>query len=116
MRCTGRPCDVADLERDLVIPTIASERAGVVEEVGACLLRRRAVDEQHELLVTLVPYLQRRHRLDRDDARRRQVEPLRRVAEQHRQRAGDDDEDLLLRVILVPPPARVRRLAPHARA
>src|SRR6266496_6183588 len=38
----------------------------VVEEVSARSLGRRAVDEEHELLVPLVPHLQGRHRLHCD--------------------------------------------------
>ena len=71
----------------------------VVEEVGALLHGRRAVDEADELLVGLVAHLQRRHRVDRDHAARPEIDALGLVAEQHRQRAGDDDEHLLLRVV-----------------
>ena len=75
---------------------------------------RGAVDEADELLVGLVPHLQRRHRLDRDDAARAEVDALGLVAEEHGQRAGEDDEHLLLRVVGVPASGRARRVAPDA--
>src|SRR5205823_14352061 len=56
----------------------------VVEEIGAGLLGWCTVDEEDELLVAFVPDLERRHRLDRDDALRPDVDALGRIAEQHR--------------------------------
>ena len=60
-------------------------------------------------VVGLVPHLQRRARMDDDDSARLDVDPLVRLAEQHRQRALERDEDLLLVGIEVPPAARVGR-------
>ena len=59
----------------------------VVEEVGALLLGRSAVDVEHELLAAFVSDLQRRTRLHRDDALWADVDPVGRIAEQHRQRS-----------------------------
>ena len=46
--------------------------------------------------------------LDRDDALRPELDALRRLAEQDRQRPVEHDEDLLLRVLDVAPAAAVR--------
>src|SRR5215469_2044960 len=43
------------------------------------------------------------------------VDPLPRLAEQHRQRALQRDEDLFLIRVEMPPPTRMRRIAPHPR-
>jgi hypothetical protein len=51
--------------------------------------------------------------MDDDDSARLDVNPLARVAEQHRQRAAQRDEDLFLVGIEVSPTAGVRRIAPH---
>ena len=80
------------------------------------MARRRAVDEDEDLLAGLVPHLQRRARVDDDDPARLDVDPLPWLAEEHRQRAAQGDEDLLLIRVEVPPTARVRRVAPHAGA
>ena len=100
-RCRGRDVAGPNLVRTRFGPVqrLRQRELDVVEEVGALLEGRRAVDEDDELLVGLVPHLQRRHRLDGDDAARAEVDALGLVAEQHRQRPGDDDEDLLLRVV-----------------
>ena len=66
-----------------------------------------------ELLVGLVAQLQAVIGSTRDDAARAEVDALRRVAEQHRQRPRDHDEDLFLRVVAVAPPGGVRRIAPE---
>ena len=47
---------------------------------------------------------------------RRQLDPLGRLAEVHRQRAGEDDEDLLLHLVGVAAAARAGRVAPEPRA
>src|SRR5256885_7846666 len=90
------------------------EVTGVVEEVGAFPLLWCAVDVEDELFVALVPHLQGRARLNRDDAERTDVDPIGRVGEQHRQRAGDDHEDLFLRLVGVALAARPRRVAPDS--
>src|SRR6478609_5782737 len=53
--------------------------------------------------------------MDDDDAARRDVYALPRLAEQHRQRAAQRDEDLLLVRVEVAATARVRGIAPHPR-
>ena len=88
----------------------------VVEPVGAFVQGRRAVDEDDQLCIGLVPHLQGGHRLDRDDRARSQVDALGLVAEQHRHRPRDDDEDLFLRVIAMAAACRVGRVAPEPRA
>jgi hypothetical protein len=60
---------------------------------------RRAVDEDSDLLAGVVPQLERRAGLNRDDALGRELDALRRLAEQHGQGPREDDEDLLLRVV-----------------
>src|SRR5437764_9162645 len=77
---------------------------------------RRAVDEDEDLLVALVPHLERRARVDDDDSARFDVHPLPRLAEQHRQRASQRYEHLFLIRIETPSTAGVRRIAPHAGA
>src|SRR5258708_5266597 len=66
-------------------------------------------------IVSAVEQLERRVGVDVDDAPRRQVAPLRVVAEQHRERALEDDEDLLLLEVLVPATAGSRRVAKQPR-
>src|SRR5207244_12352524 len=88
----------------------------VVEEVGALLFGRSAVDVEAELLVTLVSHLQRRSRLDCYDALRADVDALVRIAEEHRQPARDDDEDLLLHLGGVSPAPRSGGITPDAAA
>ena len=83
------------------------------EHVGAFLHGRRAVDEHDDLFVGLVSHLQRRHRLDRDDAARPEIDALGRIPEEHRERAGDDDEYFFLRVILMAASGRMGRIAPE---
>src|SRR5437763_8986213 len=78
--------------------------------------RRRAVDEDEDLLVALVPHLERRARVDYDDSARFDVHPLPRLAEQPGQRASQRDEHLFLIRIEMPSTAGVRRIAPHAGA
>ncbi len=72
------------------------------------------MSSKNEFLLAFVAYLERRHRLDGDDAVRPQIDSLRRVAEKHRQPAGEDEKDLLLSVISVPPSACAWRIAPEA--
>jgi hypothetical protein len=67
----------------------------------------------HKLLVTFVADLERRPRLDGDDAVRADVDSLRWLAEQHRQPARQDDEHLLLDAVGMAPPARARRVTPE---
>ena len=64
-------------------------------------------------LVAVVAELERRARLDRDHAVRRELDPLGRLAEVHRQRALEHDEDLLLRLVRVAAPSAARRVAPE---
>ena len=97
------------------LPPRESRHPASAEEVGARLLRRGAVDEDHDLVVAVVPQLERRPRLDHDHAVRRELDPLGRLAEVHRQRPLEDDEDLLLRLVGVPPAAAARRVAPEPR-
>ena len=58
--------------------------------------RRRAVGEEEDLLVGLVPRLHRRARVDGDDAARLDVDALRRILEQQRERPAERHEDLFL--------------------
>ena len=64
----------------------------------------------------LVARLHRRVAVHGGEVARLQVDPLRRLAEEHRQRAAQAHEHLFLAVVHVPPPARVRRIAPEAGA
>jgi hypothetical protein len=77
--------------------------------------RGGAVDEDEDLVVALVPHLERRAGMDDDDAARLDVHPLAGLAEQHGQPAAQRDEDLLLIRVEVPAAARVGRVAPHPR-
>jgi hypothetical protein len=88
----------------------------VVQEVGAFLEWRGAVDERDNFVVGLVAHLEGRQRLDGDDAPGAEVDALGLVTEQHRECARDDDEHLLLRMVGMSTPRRVRRIPPESRA
>ena len=81
----------------------------------SALLGGSAVDEDHDFFAAVVLELERRSRLDRDHALRRQLDGLGRLAEVHGQRAGEDDEDLLLHLVGVAAPTASGRVAPDAR-
>src|SRR5262245_9726869 len=95
--------------------TASSELSDVLEELAAARHGRRAVREEIQLLVGLVPELERRARVHDDDAADLDVHPLRRLVQQDGERAAHGDEDLLLRLQMTPP-ARVGREHPHPRA
>ena len=76
---------------------------------------RRAVREEEDLLVGLVAHLHRRAGVDGDEPAGLDVDALRRVVEQQRQRAAQRDEDLFLIRVDVAAAARVRGIAPHPR-
>src|ERR1700719_3117275 len=79
------------------------------------MARRSAVGEEEDLVAGLVAWLERRAGVDDDDSARLDIDPLPRLAEQHRQRAAQWDEALLLIGVEVPPSARMRRITPHPR-
>ena len=79
------------------------------------MARRRAVGEEEDLLAGLVAWLEGRAGVDDHNSTRLDVDPLPRLAEQHRQRAAQWDEDLLLIRVEVATSARVRRITPHSR-
>src|SRR5581483_1219621 len=84
--------------------------------LGVAVARRRAVDEDEDLLIGLVAHLERRARMDDDDSARLDVHPLPRLAERHRQGAAHRDEDFLLIRVEMAAAAGVWRVAPHPRA
>jgi hypothetical protein len=77
------------------------------------MLRRRAVGEEENLVVRLVAGLHRRARMNGDKAAGLDVDALRRIFEQQRERSAQRHEYLFLHRIDVPSAAHVRRIAPH---
>src|SRR5436190_8598479 len=99
----------------VLMNAIAPPLDGRLENLGAPV-RRRTVGIDDELLLAVVPRLQRRPGLDAQDAPGRHVDAFRRLAEVHRERPRHDDERLLLRVVPVPPALRARLVAPEVAA
>ena len=98
--------------RVLLRPRARGRRRGTAR----CRAGRRAVGEEENLVVRLVARLHRRAGVDGDDAARLDVDALRRIVEQERERSAQRHEDLFLHRIDVAPAAHVRRIAPHAGA
>ena len=98
----------------------ASQRArrvlDVVEELGVPAHGRRAVDEEEDLLVALVPRLERRARMDGEHVSGVEVDPLRRVLDEQREGAPEREEDLLLVRVEMAAATRPGRVAPEAGA
>jgi hypothetical protein len=68
-----------------------------------------AVDEDHDVVVVVVPKLERCVRLDHGHALRLELDPFGRLAEVHGQRSLEHGEDLLLRLVRVATAAAARR-------
>jgi hypothetical protein len=109
-RYAARPCLSASSS------DVRPRRTRVSAEVGVELRLpgdgRGAVDEEDELLVTLVPELEGRARLHDDESAPLDHMALGRVTEVDGQRPVEHDEDLFLRAVGVALAARARRIAP----
>jgi hypothetical protein len=91
--------------------------SGVFENLRLVVrsLVRSAVSEEQDVCARLVAGLRRRLWFNDDDAARVEIDPFRRIIEEHRERSFEETEDLFLNRLTVAATRAARVIAPEVR-